>query len=120
MASSIVPIIVAASQAAERRMLERLQQAGASAPERAVAESALDLAAAERAALARYRVKQLVREGEDGRLWLDEGALEAYRARARASGRRALLVLVATALLVVAVVLVLRLVMQAEAPPPPI
>lgn len=119
MSTAIVPILVAAQAAAERRMLERLQQAGATAPERAVTEPALDLASSERAALARYRVRHIVREGDGGRLWLDEAALEAYRVRTRAAGRRAVLVIGAVLLLALAVVLVLLLVMQADAPPPP-
>jgi hypothetical protein len=74
--------IAAAAAAAQRRVIETFRISGATSPEAAVTLPALGRRM-ERKTLERLLRVGAVRETEEGRAWLDEPALAAYRRKRR-------------------------------------
>jgi len=74
--------IAAAAAAAQRRVVETFRISGATAPEAAVTLPTPDRRM-ERKVLERLLRVGAVRETEDGRAWLDEPVLAAYRRKRR-------------------------------------
>jgi len=74
--------VAAAAAAARRRVIETFRIAGATRPEDAVTPPAFDRRM-ERRILERLVRAGAIRETGDGRSWLDEAALAAYRRKRR-------------------------------------
>jgi hypothetical protein len=100
---STAAIVAAAGRRAERRLVERLRQAGATSAKAAASLPSSELSRLESSRLARLQTRGAIVEPQPGRFYLDEPQYEAYRRGRQVRGIAILAAVLAVGALALAV-----------------